>query len=178
MTTDSRLLSEPIRIPYIVISDPVDLAMYQLFGNILYFFSRHTGINTSGFTDRILQYHGAGRNDRIAVHDRIIHHDSSHPDQYIIMQRAAVHDRMMTDRDIIPNCCAIPLESAMDAGAILHIYFVTDLNEVHIASDNRIEPETAIITGDHIANDGGIGCNETIVPELRVFVFYGKYYRH
>jgi hypothetical protein len=79
----------------------------------------------------------------------------------------------MSYRNIIANSGAKALESAMDAGAILHIHFVADPYKIHIAPHHRIEPKTAIITGDHIANDSRIGCNETIITKLRVFIFYG-----
>jgi hypothetical protein len=66
----------------------------------------------------------------------------------------------------------------MYAGTVLHIHFVTDKNKVHIATNNGIEPETAIITGSYIANNSGVGGNETIVAELWLFIFYGKYDWH
>jgi hypothetical protein len=47
-------------------------------------------------------------------------------------------------------------------------------NKIHIATYYRVEPEAAVIAGDHIAYDSGIGSNETIVAELRMFTFYGE----
>jgi hypothetical protein len=94
------------------------------------------------------------------------------------MQGAAMYDRMMTDGYIIADRGPELLVGTMNAGAVLHIHFVAQLYKVHIAADNRIEPETAIVAGYHIANNSSIGSNETVVAELRVFIFNGKYYRH
>jgi hypothetical protein len=79
----------------------------------------------------------------------------------------------MPDRNIIADGGSIFLKCAMDTGTVLHIHFVAEFNKVHIAPDNSIEPETAIITGNHITNNGGIRGYETIVTELGKFTFYG-----
>src|SRR5687767_6047530 len=152
--------------------------MDHFFGYIFYFFGRYPGIDAPGFANSILQYDGPRSNDRIAVDHRIVHHDRSHTDQHIIMEGTAMNNGMMSYRNIIPNCCAISPESTMDAGAVLHIYFIADPDKVNITPDNGIEPETAIIPGDHITHNSGIGSNKTVIAELRMFIFYREYYRH
>src|SRR5437762_4878805 len=66
----------------------------------------------------------------------------------------------------------------MNASTILHIYFITYPDKIDIPSYYRTEPNTAIITHDHIPNNGGIRCNETVFSELRIFVFNRKYDSH
>jgi hypothetical protein len=112
------------------------------------------------------------------MHYCIVHHNGAHTNEYIIMNGAAMHNGIMPDGNIIADRCSVFLVSAMDAGSVLHIYFVTQLNKIHIATQHRVEPETAIITGNHIANDSGIGGNEAVVAELGVLIFYGKYDGH
>jgi hypothetical protein len=62
----------------------------------------------------------------------------------------------------------------VNAGSVLYIHFISHFYKIHIPADHGIEPGTAIITHDHIADDGGIGCDEAIVTKLGVFVFDGE----
>jgi hypothetical protein len=94
------------------------------------------------------------------------------------MHGAAMYDGVMPDGHIIADGSPAFLKSAMDAGAILHIHLVPDLNIIHIAADNGIEPKTAIVSAYNIAYNGGVGGNETIITELRMFIFYGQYDGH
>ena len=66
----------------------------------------------------------------------------------------------------------------MNAGAILYIDFVAHPNEIDIAPNHGVEPDTAIITHDNISHDRSIGSNETIVSEAWILLFHWKYDRH
>src|SRR5688572_32225941 len=66
----------------------------------------------------------------------------------------------------------------MNASSILYVYFITHFYKIDIAPHHRIEPYAALITHDHVSDNGGIGGYKAIVSKLRVFVFYRKYYRH
>jgi hypothetical protein len=100
------------------------------------------------------------------------------PTKHIIMQGAAMHNCVMPDRNIIPNCCAAFNIGAMDTGAVLHIDFVSHSYKIHITSYNSIKPDTAVITHYYITNNGSIRRNEIIVSKLGEFTFYREYYRH
>jgi NDP-sugar pyrophosphorylase family protein len=89
-----------------------------------------------------------------------------------------MHYRIMSDRNIITNGCAAALKSAVDTGAVLDIYLITDEDKVYISTNDRIKPDAAIITHDHITNDCSIRGNECIVAKLGVFIFNRKYYGH
>jgi hypothetical protein len=56
-------------------------------------------------------------------------------------------------------------------GPILNIYFISHAYAVYIAPHYSIEPNTAIIAHNYIANDGGIGGNKAITSKLRVNPF-------
>jgi hypothetical protein len=94
------------------------------------------------------------------------------------MQGAAVYNGMMAYGHIIADGGSVFLVSAVDTGPVLHIYFVPDADKIHIATHNGVKPETAIVTGNHIAHNGGIGGNEIVVAKLGEFFFYGKYDGH
>ena len=96
----------------------------------------------------------------------IIHYNRPHTDQYIVMHRTAMYNRIMANGYIIANSSAVFLIRAMDAGAILHIYFIAQFNKVHITPYHGIEPKTAVITCHYVANNRGIGCNEIIVTNF------------
>ncbi len=164
------MFPEPIGIFYIIIGDPLDLIMDQLLGDILDFFGRDPRIDAARFADHIFQHHGPGSNNRMAVHNGIVHDDRTHTDQYIVMQGAAMYNGMMSDRDFVPNGGAIALVSTVDAGPVLHIDLVPDIDEIHVSAYDGIEPKTAVIPAYHIAHDGGIGRDETIIPEPGNFI--------
>jgi hypothetical protein len=89
-----------------------------------------------------------------------------------------MNNGVMPDRDIIANDCAGPLKSAMYTGPILHIYPVAHSYKIYVTPHNGIKPDAAIITRNHITNNSRVGSNETIVSELRIFIFNRKYDRH
>ena len=91
------------------------------------------------------------------------------------MNGTTMNNSIMTYRYIITNSCAIFLVRTMNTGAVLYIHFVAHFNKIYISSDHRIEPDTAIVTHDHITDNSSIGSNKTIVSKLGVFVFYRKY---
>ena len=66
----------------------------------------------------------------------------------------------------------------MNGSPILYIHFVTNSDKIYIAPNHRIEPNATVITYHHIADNGGIGSDETVSPKLRMFVFDGKNNRH
>src|ERR1043165_4147025 len=68
--------------------------------------------------------------------------------------------------------------SAMDYGTILHIGIITNADIVHIAPDNCIEPNRAVVTHHHIAYDGCIFRNEAVFSPNGAFIFYWQDDRH
>src|SRR5205085_9172942 len=112
------------------------------------------------------------------MYNGFVHHDRTHPDQHIIMQGTSMNNCMVSNRHIITNCCAASLKSAMDTSAVLDIHLISHPDKIHIPTKDCIEPNAAIVTHDNVADDGSIGSNERIISKLRIFIFYGKYYRH
>jgi hypothetical protein len=80
----------------------------------------------------------------------------------------------MTDVYIISDGCAVFLVCAVDTVTILNIHFIPHFDKINIPSHDGIEPETAIITGFHIAYDSGIGGNKSIVSKAGEFSFNGE----
>src|SRR5690606_20151995 len=113
----------------------------------------HSRVDATRFANSILQHNRSCRDDGIAVHDAIIHHNRSHSNQYIVVNRAAVDDSIVTYRYIVADSGACSLVGAMNHRSVLHVYFVSHSDEVYIAPHHGIEPDAAIITHDYIANN-------------------------
>jgi hypothetical protein len=94
------------------------------------------------------------------------------------MQCAAVDDRIMTNRNVIPDSSPKSLVSTMDTSAVLYIHLVPHPDKIYIATNNRIEPDTAIIAHYDITNYSGVRRQKTIAAKPGEFIFYWKYYRH
>ena len=66
----------------------------------------------------------------------------------------------------------------MDAGTILYVDFISNPDEIYVATYHCIEPNAAIIAHDHVAHNCGIRSNKAIYSELGMFVFNRKYDWH
>jgi len=66
----------------------------------------------------------------------------------------------------------------MNASTVLYVYFISDPDEIYIATYDGIEPDAAIVAHDYIAHNCGIGSNEAICSELGIPIFNRKYNRH
>ena len=99
---------------------------------------------------------------------RIVHHNGSHADQYIVFNCTSMYNGIVADRHIIPYNGFCSFESTMDHCTILNIYFIANPDTIHISPNNSIKPYTAIITHHYITHNSCIRCDKTIVSKLRV----------
>lgn len=171
MRASGNLVLKPAGKPDIIVRNPVNFPMDHGFGDILDLFGRYACINTAGFADRAFQHNGAGGNDRITPYFSIIHDNCTHSNQHIIMYAAAMYNGIMPDGNIVPDDRFGFVHGGMDDRTILYVYLIAHADTVYVAANNGIEPETALVTRDYIPNNGGIGCQETVGPKLRVSAF-------
>jgi hypothetical protein len=87
---------------------------------------------------------------------------------------APVYNGIVSNAYIVTDIGGMFQVSAMDACPILHIYFVAQFNIMHIAAHHGIEPETALVAGGYIANNGGVGSYKAIGAKNGGFTFYGE----
>jgi hypothetical protein len=78
------------------------------------------------------------------------------------MDGASMHHGVMPNRYIVANGSGVLLVSAMNDGAVLHIYAVAHFYKVYITSYNGIKPKTAFFSCGYITNDGSVGCNKAV----------------
>ena len=79
----------------------------------------------------------------------------------------AVNGNIVTDRDIVAYDDSRFLVEGMEDGAVLDIDVVAETNRVDVAAEDSIEPYRAAVANDGITNDSGVGCEETVVSDLR-----------
>ena len=96
-------LPKPACILNIVVGDPVYFAIDQRGGDVLNLFCGYTGIYTSRLYFGVFEYNGTSSYNRITTDLRIIHNNSAHAYQHIIMNGAAMNDRIMANRHIIAD---------------------------------------------------------------------------
>jgi hypothetical protein len=94
------------------------------------------------------------------------------------VQGAAVHEGAVADAHIVADGGAAFLESAVKDGAVLDIDFISYPDKIHIAAYHRLEPHGALVAHDHIADNGGIFCEEAVLSELRRIVSARQYKSH
>src|SRR5688500_3444836 len=136
---------KPLCIAYIVIGNAIDLIFYFFLRYLFYFFCRHPRIYTSGFANRTFQHYRASSNYGIAVHNGIVHNNSSHANQYIIMHRTTMYNSIMPYRNIIANDSLGAFVRAMYNSSVLYVYFIAYAYTVYIAAQYCVKPYTAFI---------------------------------
>src|SRR5580692_522895 len=164
---------KPTCVNKIMTGNPLDLARDELRRDVLDLPGRNTAIDRPGFDPGTLQDDCPGRNDRIPADVRIVHHDSPHPDQYPVLDRTTMNDRIMTDRNIVPDPYFRLLIRGMDHYAVLDVDLVPDVDTPHVSSYHGVKPNAAVIPDLHFTNDSGIRCDETTMAKARGLPFYG-----
>jgi hypothetical protein len=82
-----------------------------------------------------------------------------------------MNDRIVTDRNIIPDPHLCLLIRGMDHHSILNIDLVTDMDASDIPPYYGIEPNAAMIADLYFTDDSRIGCNETAIAKARGLTF-------
>ena len=105
---------------------------------------------------RIFQYHRTRCNQHIRLDHGVVHHNRAHANQYIIVQNAAMYQRIVSDADIVANDGFRPFVRAMNHRPILNIDPIANPNPIHVGPNDRLKPKTTIIATNYIANNGGL----------------------
>jgi hypothetical protein len=96
----------------------------------------------------------------------LVHHDSAHADEHVVVQGAAVHEGAVADADVVADGGAAFLVGAVEHRAVLDVHFVADADKIHVAAHHGLVPHGAVVAHGHIADDGGVFGEETVFPEL------------
>lgn len=165
---------EPAGVEGIMFGDPVDLARDEIHRYVLYLFCGDAAIDGTALDPGAFEYDSACGDDGIAADLCIVHDDGAHADEHFIAQRAAMYDGVMADGDVVADDGPGFLVGGMDDDAVLDIDFVADADAVDVTADDGIEPDAAFIAYLYVADDGGIGSDETILAEFGEFTFDGE----
>jgi hypothetical protein len=127
---------------------------------------------------RTLQHYGTGGYNASAFNYSTIHYNSTHTYQHIVVYGATMHNSVVAYTYIIAQRSTCALVSAVDAGPVLHIYFITHFNKVHIAPHYGVEPKATVIAGLHIADNSGVGRYKIVFAKRRRNAVNRKYDGH
>src|SRR5687768_6968013 len=102
---------------------------------------------------------GARADDRPAAHLYTVEQNCAHPDQAIILDRGAVHDRAMCDPDAAPNRGRNAVIH-VDDGAVLHVAVVANDDATGVAANDRGWPDGDARAERHVAEHQGVRVDE------------------
>lgn len=159
-------LSEPIGIHDVIVRDALDIVLERSFAQGLDFFGGYAGIDMSALQKGMFKHNGSCSNQYVFLYNGMIHDNSAHPYQYVVVEGTPVDDGAVADGNIIADLRRCPLISAMDDRPVLYVHLIANPDIMHIAPDDGMEPYTAIIPHHHVPDDDGIFCQVTIRPEL------------
>jgi hypothetical protein len=97
----------------------------------------------------------------------MIQDNSANTDQYIILNGASMHNRIVSDGNIIANHQLGTLISAVQHRSILDVCVVADRDGVYISPHNGIEPHGTIIPHRYLAHHDSAISNVTLLPKHR-----------
>lgn len=160
------LLFKPRAIHQIVVGYPFYFAFKQFGAYVFYLFGGHPGKYATGWDYCIFKHHSTCGYNAIFTYHSIVHHNCAHTYQHIILHNTTVHYGIMAYGNIITNNCFSLLIGAMDACAILYIYFIADMNTIYITPYNGVEPYATFMPHCNMPYNSGIWSNETIIRYL------------
>ena len=127
---------------------------------------------------RSFQQYRTSCNDAVFLNDTMVHNYGSHAYQYIVFDRAAMYHRAVANANIVANDRSSFLIRAVNDGAVLNVYFVTQNNAVDITPNDGLKPNAALVAHFYITHDGGVFSDKNIFSPLGRFVQDWKYKRH
>src|SRR5690606_25722677 len=134
----------PTRIQYVIVTYYFAFTCKVRSVYFFHSFSGHTCIDTTRLQYHLLENNSPCRHNDMRMYYAIIHNDSTHSYQYIIMYGTSMHNSIMTYRDIITYKSRMFLICTMNYSSILHIYFVSHFYIMYIATYYRIVPNTTL----------------------------------
>ena len=97
----------------------------------------------------ICRYYGSCGDDRSVRHDRVVHDDRSHADNYIIAYYASMHNRTVAYRNIISDDAFRLLVCSVEDRIVLDVHAVADPYRSHIPAQHRTVPYAAVVSHCH-----------------------------
>ncbi len=156
----------PAGVHVVTPGNPVDRPFQQCRIDVFNFFCGEPGPDTSRFHNGSLGNERPCPDDGIAVDHRAIHDDGPHADEDVVVDGAAMDDRVVGNRNVVPNGDRGFQVGTMDDSAILDIHVITYPYCMDIPTDHGVEPDAAMVSYNHITREGGIVCQKTVFTNL------------
>ena len=74
-------------------------------------------------------------------------------DQAAVLDRASVHDRAVSDRDVVANRRRVRVLHDVHDGPVLDVRSAADADPVDVAANDDRHPDTALLADFHVADD-------------------------
>ena len=102
---------------------------------------------------------GTRRNPGVLTNFCSVENDRSDPDERTVSDAAAMHDRTMSDRDLVTQECRIAIRSDMQGRLILNIGSLADADAFHVASQDGSVEDARVRADLDVADDGCAWCD-------------------
>src|SRR5206468_2545069 len=92
----------------------------------------------------------------------------SHADERAALDRAAVHDRAMPDRDFLGHDGWPGVVGDMEHAVVLDVRPRSDADVIDVAAKDGAEPDRAVVADLDVADERGVLGDEHTLPEARL----------
>ena len=125
------------------------------------------------------KHQGAGSHNGPATHHGVVEHRGTHADECALFYLAAVQRDGMAHRDVVAQDAGRLAVERVQATVVLNVGAVADLDEVHVAAHDGVEPHGAVVAHLHVAHDDGALGEVSVAPETGCrYALKSLYYRH
>ena len=106
----------------------------------------------------------------------MVHDNGAHADESPGFHGAPVNNCVVSDACLIAYCEACLFPSSVKYRTILDIDTGAESYGAHISAHDRSKPKTAIISSDHVSDNGAVGGKPVPLAEMRFFSSYSEHH--
>lgn len=119
------------------------------------------------------RHHGTGGDDGVFSHLRAVHQHGAHADQATVADGAGVQRHVMADGDLVADHQRVGAAGDVQDASVLDVRPLADADVIDVSANHRVEPDTAFLADDDIADDLGALGDPGGGMNLRYGVFEG-----
>src|SRR5690554_5959845 len=97
----------------------------------------------------------------------MVQYGGAHANEYVVLDFCPVYGYIVTHGNVVADFYHRLLIQGVQDGSVLNVDLVPQSDGVDIAAQYRVVPNAAIVAHLHIANNGGVFCQENIVSKFR-----------
>ena len=156
----------PPRIHQIIVSN----LLVQFLGLLrVYLFDKLGGYacpDAARLDDGVAQYQGTGSHDGTFAHHGMVEEGGAHAYEGIVADGCPVHGDIVADGHVVADFYGRFLIQGVQHAAILDVHAVADADGVHVSAQHGVEPYAAVVSQLHVAYEGGVVRQETVLADF------------